>query len=138
MRDNIWTAEGIKFRPSYHFSPLKRPCQKSLPSSLFQREESFSAFKGGFLPLFLPLEKGSCEKIERREAKASFVARGRGKFTASKPGGRGIAVKHFPDLRGATPATAENSYKYGRESVSVSLVLIPSGPRRNQRWALVA
>jgi hypothetical protein len=84
------------------------------------------------------LEKGSCEKNERREAKVSFVARGRGKFTASKPGGRDIAVKHFLDLRRATPATAENSYKYGRESVSVSLVLIPSGPRRNQRWALVA
>jgi hypothetical protein len=53
---------------------LKRPCQKSLPSSLFQREESFGGFDGEFLPLFLPLEKGSCEKIERKEAKASFVA----------------------------------------------------------------
>jgi hypothetical protein len=31
---------------------LKRPCQKSLPSSLFQREESFGGFDGEFLPLF--------------------------------------------------------------------------------------
>jgi hypothetical protein len=37
---------------------LKRPCQKSLPSSLFQREESFGGFDGEFLPLFPPLEKG--------------------------------------------------------------------------------
>jgi hypothetical protein len=36
---------------------LKSPCQKSLPSSLFQREESFSGFDGEFLPLFPPLEK---------------------------------------------------------------------------------
>jgi hypothetical protein len=68
------------------------------------------------------LEKGSCEKIERRKAKASLVARGRGKFTASKPGGRCIAVKNFPDLRGATLATAENSFKYGRASISIFLV----------------
>jgi hypothetical protein len=53
---------------------LKRPCQKSLPSSLFQREESFGGFDGEFLPLFPLLGKGSCEKIERREAKASFIA----------------------------------------------------------------
>jgi hypothetical protein len=39
-------------------SALKRPCQKSLPSSLFQREESFPGFDGEFLPLFPPLEKG--------------------------------------------------------------------------------
>jgi hypothetical protein len=37
---------------------LKRPRQKSLPSSLFQREESFGEFDGEFLPLFPPLEKG--------------------------------------------------------------------------------
>jgi hypothetical protein len=37
---------------------LKRPCQKSLPSPLFQREESFEEFYGEFLPLFPPLEKG--------------------------------------------------------------------------------
>jgi hypothetical protein len=37
---------------------LKRPCQKSLPSSLFQREESFGRFDGELLPLFPPLEKG--------------------------------------------------------------------------------
>jgi hypothetical protein len=37
---------------------LKRPCQKSLPSSLFQREESFPGFDGEFLSLFPPLEKG--------------------------------------------------------------------------------
>jgi hypothetical protein len=70
----------------------------------------------------LPLDGGNREIIERREAKASFIARGRGKFLASKPGGRCIPVKHFPDLRGATPATAENSHKYGWVIVSVSLV----------------
>jgi hypothetical protein len=37
---------------------LKRPYQKSLPSSLFQREESFGEFNEEFLPLFPPLEKG--------------------------------------------------------------------------------
>jgi hypothetical protein len=37
---------------------LKRPCQKSLPSSLFQREESFGGFDGEFLLLFLFLGKG--------------------------------------------------------------------------------
>jgi len=37
---------------------LKRPCQKSLPSSLFQREESFGGVDGEFLPLFPPLAKG--------------------------------------------------------------------------------
>jgi hypothetical protein len=37
---------------------LKRPCQKSLPPSLFQREESFPGFDGEFLPLVPPLEKG--------------------------------------------------------------------------------
>jgi hypothetical protein len=43
---------------------LKRPCQKSLPSSLFQREESFSGFDGEFLPLFPPLEKGDEEGFD--------------------------------------------------------------------------
>jgi hypothetical protein len=35
---------------------LKRPCQKSLPPSLFQREESLSGSNGEFLP-FIPLWK---------------------------------------------------------------------------------
>jgi hypothetical protein len=99
---------------------LKRPCQKSLPSSLFQREESFAGFNGEFLPLFPPLEKGSCEIIEWREAKASIVARGRGKFAPPKPRGRCIAVKHFPDFRGATPAAFERDYRYKRMTVSDS------------------
>jgi hypothetical protein len=37
---------------------------------------------------FSPFEKGSCEKIGWRDAKAFFVDRGRGKFTPPKPGGR--------------------------------------------------
>jgi hypothetical protein len=37
---------------------LKKPYQKSLPSSLFQKEESFGGFDGEFFPLFPPLEKG--------------------------------------------------------------------------------
>jgi hypothetical protein len=37
---------------------LVRPFQKSLPASLFQREESFSGFDGEFLPLSPPLKKG--------------------------------------------------------------------------------
>jgi hypothetical protein len=68
------------------------------------------------------LEKGSCEKIEWRHAKASFVARGRGKFTAPKPGGRCMAGKNLTDFRQATPATCANSYKYERTIVSVSVV----------------
>jgi hypothetical protein len=36
---------------------LKRPSRKSLPSSLFQREDSFWGFDGKF-PFFLLWEKG--------------------------------------------------------------------------------
>jgi hypothetical protein len=68
-----------------------------------------------------PFIKGSCEKIEWREAKASFVARGRGKFMAPKPGGRCMAGKNFPDFRKATPANCENSYKYEGMTVSASV-----------------
>jgi hypothetical protein len=42
----------------YPFSTLKRPCQESLPSSLFQREESFGDLDGEFLQLLPPLKKG--------------------------------------------------------------------------------
>jgi len=37
---------------------LKRPCQKSLPSSLFQREESFGEFDGVIPSTFSPFGKG--------------------------------------------------------------------------------
>jgi hypothetical protein len=60
--------------------------------------------------------------MEWGEAKAFFVARGRGKFTAPKPGGRCMAGKNFPDFRKVTPATSENSYKYEPMIVSVSVV----------------
>ena len=46
--------------------------------------------------------KGSCEKIQWREAKAPLVVRGRSKFTLPKPGGRSRTVKHFPGFRRAT------------------------------------
>jgi hypothetical protein len=59
---------------------------------------------------WLPFLKGGREKIERREAKASFVARGRGNFLASKPGGRYLALKHCPGFRRATGATCGDSY----------------------------
>jgi hypothetical protein len=62
-------------------------------------------------PLRPPFLKGSCEKIQWREAKAFLVVRGRGKFTPPKPGGRRRTVKHFPDFRRATPATWEYLYK---------------------------
>jgi hypothetical protein len=52
------------------------------------------------------------KKFKLREAKASLVVRGRGKFTPSKPGGRRMTVKHFPDFRRATPATWHYFYKY--------------------------
>jgi hypothetical protein len=32
-----------------------------------------------------------------------------------------MAVKHFPDFRGETPATNANSYKYERDMVSASV-----------------
>jgi hypothetical protein len=67
---------------------------------------------------FPPLKKGSCENIELRGAKASLVARGRGKFKPPKPGGRCLTGKHFPGFRGAIPATSENLYKYKRMPVS--------------------
>jgi hypothetical protein len=41
---------------------LEKPCQKSLPPSLFQREESFLGLVVEFLRFFPPLEKGSWEK----------------------------------------------------------------------------
>jgi hypothetical protein len=41
-----------------------------------------------------PFLKESCEKIERREANASFVARGRGNFLPSKPGGSRVPPKY--------------------------------------------
>jgi hypothetical protein len=67
------------------------------------------------------LKKGSREKIEARQSKASIVARGRGKFAAGKPGGRCLAVKHFPDFRKATPATGENIYRYEPMIISASV-----------------
>ncbi len=73
------------------------------------------------IPSILPLKKGSCEKIEWKDAKASIVARGRGKSRAPKPGGRWRAVKRFPDFRRATPAACENSYKYEMVIVSASV-----------------
>jgi len=76
--------------------------------------------------------EGSCEKIERRTAKASFVARGRGNFLPSKPGGRYMAVKDCPGFRRATPATWGNSYKSNRRILRASVNLTPSGPRRNR------
>jgi hypothetical protein len=42
---------------------------------------------------------------------ASFVAWGRDKFTAPKPGGRCKALKYFPDFRKATPAIYETFSK---------------------------
>jgi hypothetical protein len=80
-----------------------------------------------------PFAKGSCEKIERREAKASFVARGRGIFLPSKPGGRYTAVKHCPGFRRATSATWGDSYKSQQRILRASVGSIPSGPRRNKR-----
>jgi hypothetical protein len=47
-----------------------------------------------------------------------------------------MAMKHFPDFRGATPATCENFYKYKRMTVSASVAYIPSGPRRSRRLFL--
>jgi len=54
-----------------------------------------------------PCGKEAAIKIQSREGKASLVVRGRGKFRPPKPGGRCMTVKHFPDFRGATPATWE-------------------------------
>jgi hypothetical protein len=58
-----------------------------------------------------PGGEGSSEKIVRTKARASFVARGRGKFMPPRPGGRCMAVKHFLYFRRATPATCEDLYK---------------------------
>jgi hypothetical protein len=85
------------------------------------------------IPPTPPLLKGGCEKIEGREAKASFVVRGRGNFLPSKPGGRYLAVKRRPDFRRATSATCGNHYKSKRRILRASVGSIPSGPRRNER-----
>jgi len=73
-----------------------------------------------------------------RGAKASLVARGRGKFMPPKPGGRCLAGNRFPGFRGAIPATSKNLYKYKRMTVSAPVGEIPSGPRRDKRlfWRL--
>jgi hypothetical protein len=84
-------------------------------------------------PTCPPLLKGSCEKIERTKAKASFVVRGRGNFLPSKPGGKYMAVKHCPGFRRATSATCGNSYKSKQRILRASVGSIPSGPRRNKR-----
>jgi hypothetical protein len=55
-----------------------------------------------------------------KQAKASFVARERGKFAPPKPDGRCLVVKHFPDFREATSATCESFYKYEWMIVSAS------------------
>jgi hypothetical protein len=64
----------------------------------------------------LPLEGGICEKNEPG-TKASFVARGRGNFLPSKPGGRYKAVKHCPVFRRATSALAETLINPNRGSL---------------------
>jgi len=44
------------------------------------------------------------KKIQGREAKASLLVLGRGKFRPPKPGGRCMTLEHFPLFRRATPA----------------------------------
>jgi hypothetical protein len=102
-----------------------QPFEKALP----EIPPGLPFSKGGELPgiqsripsTFSPFGKGSGEKTEWREAKASLVARGRGKFLPPKPGGHCMAVKHFPDFRRATPATFENLYQYKRMIISASV-----------------
>jgi hypothetical protein len=117
----VLAAGGLSLRPFEGNHDLILPiCRlQSLPleSFLLSREHSNSA-KIKFLwlsPLLKspqpPFAKGSREEIERREAKASFVARGRGNFLPSKPGGRYMAVKHCPGFRRATSAGLGNSNK---------------------------
>ena len=72
-----------------------------------------------------PFLKGSWEKIEWREANASFVARGRGDFLASKPGGRYMALKHGPGFRRAMSATCGNCYPFRQK-----ILRLPWVPRR--------
>jgi hypothetical protein len=66
------------------------------------------------------------KEIKSRQAKASFVARGKGQIhpasAGPKPGGRCMPGKNFPAFRKATPASFENSYKYERMTVSASVV----------------
>jgi len=69
---------------------------------------------GAFLIPLTPTlsRKEAVKKFKLRKGVASLVARGRGKFTPPKPGGRKRATKHFPDFRRATPATWEYFYEY--------------------------
>jgi hypothetical protein len=67
----------------------------------------------------IPLRAGPSAKpevyqneIKSRQAKASVVARGRGKFMPPKPGGKCRAVRNFLHFRKSTPADCENLYKY--------------------------
>jgi hypothetical protein len=51
------------------------------------------------------------KKFKLSDGKAILVARGRGKFTPPKPGGRWMPPKRFPDFRRATPATRQYIYE---------------------------
>jgi hypothetical protein len=86
----------------------ERPKSRSIVGTLDPEEFRVSAGPFQKSPLRPPFLKGSCERIEWREAKAFIVARGNDKFMPPKPGGRCMPMKHFPDFRGATPATREN------------------------------
>jgi hypothetical protein len=58
-------VDGPRDRGMAVFGPLKRPCQKSLPSSLFQREESSWEFDGEFPPLFPLWKREAVKKFNR-------------------------------------------------------------------------
>ena len=85
------------------------------------------------IPLFSPLEKGSCEKIQTRDGKASPLVPGREKFTTPKPAGA-------TELRGIPSSSAKRRRQSGDSlrktkgfSFRFRLSSIPCRRRRNQR-----
>jgi hypothetical protein len=90
------------------------------PGLPFSKEGELPGTQSRIPSTFFPSEKGSGEKIEWKKSKASLVGRGRGEFLPPKPGGHCLTVKHFPDFRGATPATFESIYKEQNKKIIFS------------------
>jgi hypothetical protein len=103
------------------FWPFEEALPEIPPVLPFSKGGELLGIRWGIPSPFPPLEKGSCEEIQWREAKASLVVRGRAKFTPPKPGGRRITVKHFPDFRRPTLVACEYFDKNKRILASVAV-----------------
>jgi hypothetical protein len=107
------TQRGRAATKNFYWTQMNTDKHRSFCKRIKRNKAKWDTDEHGYTRIlpWLPFLMGSCEKIERREAKASFVARGRGNFLASKPGGRYIALKHCLDFRRAMRTTCGNSHQ---------------------------